>query len=140
MPVLQDSPVADHVAAVVAFVRHHDDDGVATEGIEAPLDRTAEAVRAGAAHGHQAWNSCGGRLEDGVGVVAAAVIDDDDLMVDALKRELKMQVFHRRGDAARFVACRNHHRKLPELPARGSRQRNHVGLIHGGCATGVNHR
>ena len=41
-------PVAHDVAAVVRFVRHHDDDGIAFHGVQPPGNRAPETVRAGA--------------------------------------------------------------------------------------------
>ena len=42
---VQGLPVAHHVAAIVGFVGHHDDDGVALHGVEPADDGAAEAVR-----------------------------------------------------------------------------------------------
>ena len=46
-PSLSSAPVAHDVAAVVALVRHHDDDGVAGHVIQPVHDGAAEAVRPG---------------------------------------------------------------------------------------------
>ena len=57
-------PVANDIAAVVGFIGHHDDHGIASHGVEALRDRTPEAVRTGILNRAEGGDFCGFALED----------------------------------------------------------------------------
>ena len=56
-PSSQQLPVANHVAAIVGFIGHHDHHGVSPAVIDAADDRPAETVFAGILHRPQRGNA-----------------------------------------------------------------------------------
>ena len=61
----------------------------------------------------------------------AAVVDDDDLVRDAVEAQLDVQVLDRRGDAALLVARRNDDRQLARAAASAGSGRCAVGMVLG---------
>src|SRR5262249_18308210 len=72
--------------------------------IETDADRAAEAVRAGVADEPDAGIDAAALLDLGRGLVAAAVVDDDELVRDALAAKARAERVERRADVRRFVA------------------------------------
>ena len=52
--------------------------------------------------------------EDAPGGIRAAIVNHNDFVRNALQTQLQVQVLDRCGDAALFVACRDHHRQQLE--------------------------
>jgi len=48
------------------------------------------------------------------GVIGAAIVDNDDLVVDGVQAEFEVQVFDRGSDAVLLVSCRNDDRQLSQ--------------------------
>ena len=96
--------VTDDVAAIVGFVGHHDDDGVAGVVAEAALDGAAEAVEGGVLYGFEDGEFCREFGEDFPGVVGTAVIDDDDFVGNVVEAEFEVEVLDGRGDAPLLIA------------------------------------
>ena len=102
--VLEFLPVADDIAWVIGLVGHHDDNGVAAEGIKARSDGAAEAVGSGVLKGTEGGDFFFLGLEDGPGGVGGSVVDDENLMGDGVEIQLEVEVLDGGGDAAFFVA------------------------------------
>src|SRR2546422_1390703 len=67
----------------------------------------------------QRRNACTCRTENAPGVIGAAIVDNDDLVVDGVQAEFEVQVFDRGSDAVLLVSCRNDDRQLSQsFPAR----------------------
>lgn len=104
-------PVADNIAAVVGFVGHHDDNGVANHGIKATRDGATEAVRSGVFDGTQGRDFCGFALQNLPSGVSGPVIHHNDFMGNAAKGEFEVEMLNGRGNTALFVARRNDDRQ-----------------------------
>ena len=85
VPFVELFPIADDIAAVVRFVGHHDDDGVAGHGIEPAHDGAAEAVGAGVFDGAEDGDFRGLGLEDLPGGIGGTVVHHDDFVGNATK-------------------------------------------------------
>ena len=105
---VQPIPVTNDVARIVGFVRHHDDNRVATHLIEPPGDRAPKSVRPGILGRGQVGNPCAHALENFPGAIRAPVVHHDDLVRDVLETQLNVKMLHRGSDAAFFVARRDY--------------------------------
>ena len=76
-------PVAHDIAAVVGFVGHHDDHGIARHGVEALGDRTPETVRTRILDRAEGGDFGGFALEDLPSGVGGTVVHHDDFVGNA---------------------------------------------------------
>src|SRR5699024_5132540 len=70
-------------------------------------------------HGAQSGNSGRFVLENVPGGIGAAVVDDDDLMGNAVELELGVEMLDGPGDTTFLVMRRNYNRQQPQLLASG---------------------
>lgn len=77
-------PVAHHIAAIIRFVGHHDDERIALGGIQAAGDGPPKAVQIFILHRSQRGNLLANLLENGLGAVLAAVVHHHDFVRDAV--------------------------------------------------------
>src|SRR4029079_6178743 len=114
-----------------------DDDGIAAHSVEPANDRAAESVLAGILHRANVAAPRGDGLEDVPRFVRAAVVHDDYLVRHVMQRQLEVQVLHGRGDAAGFVARRDHERQQLKRFVGGGRghQAAPDTCSHSGCAS-----
>ena len=91
---LQLFPIPHDIAAIVRFVRHHDDDRVAGHLLKSIADRPAESVLAGVLNRAQLLNPLRQFLKNCKGLIRTAIIDDDDFMLDLIQPQFQMQMFN----------------------------------------------
>jgi len=109
IPFVEKVPVADHVPAIVGFVRHHDHRSITFHRGETVKDGAADAMADGVLHRLELGNLLFELGEDFPSAVAAAVIHHHDLMRHLIEAELKMKVLDGAADAALFVSGGNDH-------------------------------
>ena len=100
-------PVAHHIAAIIGFIGHHDDERIAIGGIQAAGDSPPEAVQLFILHRSQRGNPLAHLLENGPGAVLATIVHHHDFMRHAVQFELQMQMLHRACDASFLVPGRD---------------------------------
>ena len=101
------APVADHVAAVVALVRHHDHDRVAGRAVEPVDDGAPEPVGTGVLRRRELRHPAAQVLQDRPRRVGAPVVDHHDLVRHLVQRR------------ARGGGARPSRRCTPPRPGRG---------------------
>lgn len=78
-------PVAHDIAAVVGFVGHHDDYGIARHGVEPLRDRTPKAVRTGILDRAEGGDFRGFAFEDLPSGVCGTVVDHDNFVRNSMQ-------------------------------------------------------
>jgi hypothetical protein len=86
-------PVTDDVAAVVGFVCHHNDYGVALHVIESADDSSAKSVTAFILNGVQIRNALLHFEQLFPGPILAAIIDDYDFVRDIVEAQFDVKLF-----------------------------------------------
>src|ERR1051326_5001899 len=105
-------PVAHDVTAVVGFISHHDDNGVAFDRREAAADGAPETIRSRVMNWRERGNSRLKTLENLPGAIRAAVVHHDNLVRYLAQPQLDVEMFHRSRDATFLVAGWDDHRKM----------------------------
>ena len=122
----QETPVADHVPAVVGFIGHHDHDGIPAAGVDAESDRSAKAVLSGIPHGTQSGDAPAEILEGLPGGIRAAVVHRDDFVWNVVQAQFDVQMLDGGGNGGLFVpAGDDYGKQLQRLVRRGV-----GGLLH----------
>src|SRR5262249_17010851 len=104
-------PIPDNVPAIVRFVGHHHDGGIAFYAVEAVSDRAAETVQTFIFDRHQLWQASLQLGQQFPRVILAAVVHDNDFVGDVVQPQFEMEVFDGRADTPLLVAGRDHDRK-----------------------------
>jgi len=107
-------PVAHDIAAVVGFVRHHDDHGIARHGVEPLRDRTPEAVRTGILDRAEGGDFRGFALEDLPCGVCGTVVHHDNFVWNSMQRKFEVEMLDGGSNAALLISRRDDDRKQRE--------------------------
>src|SRR5205085_4469057 len=117
---VQRLPVTHDIAAIVRFIRHHDDDGITLHLIETPAHCPSKSVWSRILGRGQIGNPCAQVLQNVPGMIGAPIVHDDDLVRDFVETQLNMKMLHGGGDASFFIASWNNNRKKFQLGLRES--------------------
>ena len=111
---LQFLPVPDDVAAVVRFVGHHDDDGLAAGRLDPADNGPSESVTALVPDGMQLGDALFEALQHLPRAVPAAIVNDEDLVRDAVERQFEMKMLDGARDRRLFVTGGDDHAQALE--------------------------
>src|SRR5262249_48670685 len=106
---IEDSPVGYDVPGIVAFIGHHYNRRVTAHKVESVYDRPAETLLSCVLQRVEGGYSGARTCQNLPRVVRAAIVYDDDFVLDALEAKLYVQVLHGRGNAGFFIARRDDH-------------------------------
>src|SRR5690242_10396676 len=105
---VKDFPVTHDITAIIGFISHHHNNGIAAGVIEAANDSTTESVCVGVLNWSQSFNSPSSFSQNIPSIIGAAVVNNNDFMGNIVEAEFDVKMLHRRGDALGFIAGRNY--------------------------------
>src|SRR6185437_5784304 len=106
---VQTIPVRHYIATVIRLICHHDDRSITSHCIESANYGTPKAMLTGILHRSEIRDAHCGCLKACPCVIGAAVVYHYDLMGNAAKPKLQMQMLDGRFNASSFIPRRNYH-------------------------------